>query len=109
MMTNDEMIVVLVADDAGKDIECRNGSGPWGSKGGDWNFTHCQYRVKPVEPIITLLDIHTYADSCDCIPAGSVPNALKGNHTDWVRARVNFIELTDEVRATLTEKGILKC
>jgi len=113
-MTNDEMIAVLIADKEGKEIQARSlnaNSVIWkdmmNSPG--WFFGDFDYRVKPVEPIITLLDIHTYADSCDCIPAGSVPNALKGNHTDWVRARVNFIELTDEVRATLTEKGILKC
>ena len=102
MMTNDEMIVVLVADDAGKDIECRNGSGPWGSKGGDWNFTHCQYRVKPVEPK-TIIE-YDYGSGLQYISK----DAFDSGTPEGIQHYMPYIELTPEVRATLTEKGILK-
>ena len=106
MMTNAEIRELIDADDAGKDIECRDGAGNWLQKGGSWNFNSCQYRVKPVEPIRTDLDIYTYEDEIMELRATgwSAPQGHKS-----VKYDVEFIEVTDEVRATLTEKGILKC
>ena len=109
MMTNDEIRVVLDAEDSGKDIECRNGIGPWGSKGGDWSFTHCEYRVKPVEPR------HIYISVCVNPDDIEKASGFRGNAYTYQETKYNpepafqYIELTPEVRAMLTEKGILKC
>jgi len=114
MMTNDEMIAVLIADKEGKEIQARSlnaNSVIWkdmmNSPG--WFFGDFDYRVKPVEPVTTNLDIHTYKDAVQCLPTGTTPSGLRGSDTCLTRKHVEFIELTEEVRATLTEKGILKC
>ena len=111
-MTNDEMIEVIKAESEGERIQYSTDNGMcWRDKKTQWDFYNLIYRVKPVEPIITLLDIHAYEDGFNCIPTGAVPNSLRGalSETLWTRTRVEFIELTPEVLATLTEKGILKC
>ena len=111
MMTNDEMIAVLIADKEGKEIQARSlnaNSVIWkdmmNSPG--WFFGDFDYRVKPVEPIRTDLDIYTYEDEImELRTTGwSAPQGHKS-----VKYNVEFIEVTEEVRATLTEKGILKC
>ena len=110
MMTNDEIRVVLDADDAGKDIQYSDDKGTsWNPKGSMWNFVDLLYRVKPVGPVTTNLDIHTYKDAVQCLPTGTTPSGLRGSDTCLTRKHVEFIEVTEEVRATLTEKGILKC
>ncbi len=113
MMTNDEMIAVLIADKEGKEIQARSlttNSVIWKDMMNQpgWFFGDFDYRVKPVEPVTTMLDIAAYENYIAFLPSGTTPCPTIGDKTSWTRTRVEFIELTDEVRATLTEKGILK-
>ena len=108
-MTNDEMIAVIKAESEGKKIQYSNDSGEyWCPKNSQWDFYNLLYRVKPVDPIRTMLDVYAYKDGFDCLPSGTVPSGLRGAR-QWTAIDMEFIQLTPEVRATLTEKGILKC
>ena len=50
-MTIDEMITVLQAAKAGKQIQCSvQGSNAWFDMEPNWNFGSCDYRPKPPEP-----------------------------------------------------------
>ena len=109
-MTNDEIRVVLDADDAGKDIQYSDDKGTsWNPKGSMCNFVDLLYRVKPVETR------HIYISVCVNPDDIEKESGFRGNAYTYQKTKYNpepafqYIELTPEVRATLTEKGILKC
>ena len=110
MMTNDEIRAVLDADDAGKDIEyCDKDSRAWYPKKYMWNFTDLIYRVKPVEPRHIYISVWVNPDEIEK-SSGFIGSAYTYQETKYnPEPAFQYIELTPEVRAILTEKGILKC
>ncbi len=106
-MTNDEMIAVLIADKEGKEIQARSlnaNSVIWkdmmNSPG--WFFGDFDYRVKPVEPK-TIIE-YDYGSGLQYISKDEFDSGTP----EGIQHYMPYIELTPEVRATLTEKGILK-
>jgi len=108
-MTNDEMMIVLKAGSEGKDIEfSHHKENNWHLKTSEWDFYTLKYRVKPVEPIIVIA-FEYFED--DGLRNGFMrKDNLDVYQTQYgeVKTQEEYIELTPEVRATLTEKGILK-
>jgi len=111
--SNDEIRKLLDAEDEGKEIQYQStldGAG-WLKKRTMWDFPKLEYRVKPVEPKSVYLVYRTFEEVCSA-PAGKLMHmakAYKVGDVDEYNPNEEYIQLTDEVRATLTEKGILKC
>lgn len=102
-----DMIIVLEAYQDDKEIECKNlnvSTEKWEETLiPAFNFRDYDYRVKPVEPK-TIIE-YDYGSGLQYISK----DAFDSGTPEGIQHYMPYIELTPEVRATLTEKGILKC
>ena len=108
-----DMLIVLEAYQDEKKIECKNlnvSAKKWEETSFPaFNFRDYDYRVKPVEPR------HIYISVCVNPDDTEKASGFRGNAYTYQETKYNpepafqYIELTDEVRTILTEKGILKC
>ena len=109
------MVRVLEAHQEGKEIQCKSKTQPsfvtWGDTPDPaWDFPNFEYRVKPVEPNIVKLELWKCGLTREPYLVGSGDVSGEGGSGDHDTGdRVEYIELTPEVRAKLTDKGILKC
>ena len=108
MMALDDMISVLQSFKEGKKIQVRSLDPNvliWSEcKEPGWYFGDFDYRVKLVEPKFIYVAESRLESLHD-----KYEGMAYGISDDEPGERVKYIELTPEVRATLTEKGILKC
>ena len=107
-----DMLLVLQAFNEGESIECESlTSGITWHKTIDptWDFARFKYRVKPVEPRHIYISVCVNPDEIEK-SSGFIGSAYTYQETKYnPEPAFQYIELTPEVRAMLTEKGIFKC